>query len=96
LDKLPSFKWIGALLLKLLGYLITAAAVSMGAPFWFDVLNKVSNLRSTLKPLVAAPVAQVPTSLSVSAPQMISVTSQAAAPPADQPVDSSANESSQP
>lgn len=43
---------VWALLLKLIGYLLTAAAVSMGAPFWFDVLNKVSNLRSTLKPLV--------------------------------------------
>lgn len=32
------------------GWLITACAVSMGAPFWFDVLNKVSVVRSTIKP----------------------------------------------
>lgn len=44
-------EWLLGWVLKLIGYLLTAAAVSMGAPFWFDVLNKVSNLRSTLKPL---------------------------------------------
>ena len=30
-------------------FLLTCA-VSMGAPFWFDVLNKVSVVRSTIKP----------------------------------------------
>jgi hypothetical protein len=29
---------------------VTACAVSMGAPFWFDVLNKISVVRSTIKP----------------------------------------------
>jgi len=33
-----------------LGYLITALAVSLGAPFWFDVLNRLMVIRSTLKP----------------------------------------------
>jgi hypothetical protein len=32
------------------GWLVTACAVSMGAPFWFDVLNKISVVRSTIKP----------------------------------------------
>jgi hypothetical protein len=32
---------------KLLGLLITAAAISQGAPFWFDLLSKVGNLRSS-------------------------------------------------
>ena len=32
--------------LKFLGWLITALAISMGAPFWFDMLNKVVKLRS--------------------------------------------------
>ena len=32
--------------LKLLGLLITVGAISQGAPFWFDVLNKVTNLRA--------------------------------------------------
>ncbi len=30
---------------KVLGILISIAAVSMGAPFWFDMLNKLINLR---------------------------------------------------
>ncbi len=30
---------------KLLGLLLTAAAVSFGAPFWFDILNRATNLR---------------------------------------------------
>jgi hypothetical protein len=33
--------------LKILGILITAAATAQGAPFWFDVLKKVVNLRAT-------------------------------------------------
>jgi hypothetical protein len=32
-------------LMKLAGLLITAVAVSFGAPFWFDLLNNVTNLR---------------------------------------------------
>ena len=31
----------------LLGWLITMLAISLGAPFWFDVLNKFMNLRNT-------------------------------------------------
>lgn len=31
---------------KVLGLLLTVAAVSLGAPFWFDVLNRVANLRA--------------------------------------------------
>jgi hypothetical protein len=33
-----------------LGWLITALAISLGAPFWFDVLNKIIVIRSTVKP----------------------------------------------
>jgi hypothetical protein len=29
---------------------VTAIAVSLGAPFWFDVLNKFVVVRSTVKP----------------------------------------------
>ena len=32
---------------RLLGWLVTAAAISLGAPFWFDVLGKLSSLRGT-------------------------------------------------
>lgn len=34
---------------KLLGLLVTALLVSLGAPFWFDLLNRFVNLRSTGK-----------------------------------------------
>jgi hypothetical protein len=40
---------------KLLGLLITALAVSLGAPFWFDLLNKFMNVRSTIKPPEKSP-----------------------------------------
>jgi hypothetical protein len=33
-----------------LGWLITGLAVSFGAPFWFDVLNRFMTVRSTIKP----------------------------------------------
>ena len=36
--------------LKLLGLLITIGAISQGAPFWFDILNKVTNLRAAGRP----------------------------------------------
>ncbi len=32
---------------KLLGFLLTAIAVSLGAPFWFDLLRKLVNVRSS-------------------------------------------------
>lgn len=31
------------------GYLITAIAISLGAPFWFDLLNKLMSLRTSQK-----------------------------------------------
>lgn len=34
----------------ILGWLLTTVAVSLGAPFWFDVLNKFMIVRSTVKP----------------------------------------------
>jgi hypothetical protein len=34
---------------KVLGLLLTAVAASLGAPFWFDMLNKVMNIRSSGK-----------------------------------------------
>ena len=32
----------------LFGWLFTAAAVSLGAPFWFDLLSRVAKLRGPL------------------------------------------------
>jgi hypothetical protein len=31
--------------MKIIGLLITTIAVSFGAPFWFELLNKLVNLR---------------------------------------------------
>lgn len=36
--------------LKLLGLIISIAAISQGAPFWFDLLNRVTNVRAAGKP----------------------------------------------
>jgi hypothetical protein len=38
------------ILLKVLGLLVTAAAVSLGAPFWFDVLGKLASIRTSQQP----------------------------------------------
>lgn len=46
----PWYEWTVWVLIKLSGILLTAVAVSFGAPFWFDLLNKFVTLRSTLKP----------------------------------------------
>ena len=34
-------------IMAVLGWLITTAAISLGAPFWFDLLGKVANLRGS-------------------------------------------------
>jgi len=41
---------LGALLGKLLGLLFTVVAVSLGAPFWFDFLGRIVNLRLSGQP----------------------------------------------
>jgi hypothetical protein len=41
------FAWLWSILrCHLLGWILTAIAVSLGAPFWFDTLNRFVNLRS--------------------------------------------------
>jgi hypothetical protein len=39
-----------AWLARVVGWLVTVVAVSLGAPFWFDVLNKIVNVRWAGKP----------------------------------------------
>lgn len=39
----------GTWLAHLMGWILTAAAVSLGAPFWFDLLGRVAKLRGTGK-----------------------------------------------
>jgi len=50
-----SSKQFFSYLLKLIGWLITALAISLGAPFWFDTLNKIMVVRSTVKPHEKSP-----------------------------------------
>lgn len=42
--------WAVAILIAMLGWLMTAVAATLGAPFWFDALNKLMVIRSTVKP----------------------------------------------
>lgn len=42
--------WRDQLFRHLLGWLLTALAISLGAPFWFDLLNKFMAVRSAVKP----------------------------------------------
>lgn len=38
-----TYDWLA----KILGYLVTALAISLGAPFWFDLLRKIVNIRAS-------------------------------------------------
>ena len=42
--------WLATIALKALGLVLTAAALTLGAPFWFDMLSKVARIRSTGAP----------------------------------------------
>lgn len=42
-------------LTNMAGWLLTAVAISLGAPFWFDLLNKFMVIRSTVKPHEKSP-----------------------------------------
>lgn len=45
-----AFGWLK----KIVGLLLTVAAISVGAPFWFDLLNRVSSLRGDgVRPIAA-------------------------------------------
>lgn len=45
----------GHIVAALLGWLLTAFAISLGAPFWFEMLNRVMAIRSTVKARESAP-----------------------------------------
>ena len=45
-DDIPNWGWT-VWFTHLIGWLFTAAAVSLGAPFWFDLLGKVASIRGT-------------------------------------------------
>lgn len=44
-----TWNWIWVLLVKVVGLLLTAAALMLGAPFWFDLINKFVNIRGAGK-----------------------------------------------
>jgi hypothetical protein len=46
--------WL-TVLMPLVGWLLTGFAASLGAPFWFDTLNKFMVIRSTVKPHEKSP-----------------------------------------
>lgn len=46
---------------KLMGWILTAFAISLGAPFWFDLLNKLMKVRATIATSTSSsPTAQAP------------------------------------
>jgi hypothetical protein len=49
-EKDKAMGYLNATPSHLFGWLLTALAVSLGAPFWFDTLNKLMVIRSTVKP----------------------------------------------
>ena len=52
---------VGGWIIQVAGWLITAAMVTLGAPFWFGLLTKVVSLRATgAKPLAAAEILCLP------------------------------------
>lgn len=52
---LPEQDWGWFLLKQIVGLLATAFAVMLGAPFWFDMLNKIGVVRATVKPHEKSP-----------------------------------------
>ncbi len=54
-NRAESKGWWVSIWAPLLGWLITALAATMGAPFWFDLLNKVMVIRATVKPHEKSP-----------------------------------------
>lgn len=88
--------WERELLVPWFGWLLTALAATLGAPFWFDVLNKIMVIRSTVKPREksreegsedrqpkVAPVVTPPVPITTPANAAASTPSPPAPPPAD-------------
>lgn len=54
-EKLPkggilNAQWRYSWFMRVVGLLLTALAATLGAPFWFDMLNKIMVIRGTVKP----------------------------------------------
>jgi len=48
-------RWLLAAFLLAVGYITTALAIMLGAPFWFDLLGRLIVIRSTVKPNEKSP-----------------------------------------
>ena len=59
------------------GLLLTALAAMLGAPFWFDLMNKFVTLRASLKP---GPAPSAPSPPPAASPPAVTVTAVAASP----------------
>lgn len=62
-----------AWLLKILGLLLTTFGATLGAPFWFDMLNKVTMIRGSLKPndRPSMPMSDLPQTAAVASTQLL-------------------------
>ena len=49
------YPWWSYVLAPVLGWMLTGLAATFGAPFWFDMLNKVMVIRATVKPHEKSP-----------------------------------------
>lgn len=54
----PGWGWVIIAPLKLAGWSITAFAATLGAPFWFDAMSKLINMRSAGTPPQGVPLPQ--------------------------------------
>ena len=75
------------------GYVLTAFAISLGAPFWFDMLNRMMVIRETVKPHEKSPEEssedkQRGKTLTIIAKPDDAASQKAAVPLADRPIDS--------
>lgn len=52
--------WFRWLLTKISGLLVTMFAIALGAPFWYDTLNRVSNIRAAGKPPASTDASAAP------------------------------------
>jgi hypothetical protein len=71
-------KWISAVVTHAPGWILTVLALSLGAPFWFDVLKRIVSIRTAGKP--PAPVSPERKSTTEPVPIAIEVRHQAVAP----------------
>jgi hypothetical protein len=86
----PDLRSAGSYIMKIVGLLLTGFAISLGAPFWFDLLGKFMNLRGTgpkpeltpAPPPVPAPAAPAPAPAAVPAPAPAPAAAPAPAPAA--------------